>query len=464
MAPRSGALGSTGVSSPVPGHGAVDDQDSEPNEQDVRWSVHLAMGRVTPLRKVAVCRRLPAAQGAESVPLRGVLAADGTVSSLGPGAVQTCATWHSCMAGCSAKIAKGRADDLEHAIRVWEALGGTVVQLVLSARHHRGHTLRELVEAQREGRKAVVSDRPWRAERQELGIRFALWGFEATYGDEHGWHPHHHVTLFCDRREWTTERVAWGTKGQTREKLVAPIGAPVPVVQEHAERVLARTWRRWRQGLARKGVTAVPYVFRDGRRESVGMDVTVMNHGEAYGQYPYKMALEAVGAYWKRGRGTPVKGHRSRTPFEVMTDYAVAASEGREDDAAADAAVLQEWSQTMTDMRVRQCAWPPGMRAWFAEKAEELGIAGPLLEEELTDQELADAESPEAETLGHMRPGEWRDVVSYELDTLRRAGRTGGIAGIVAWFEVRGLTFELPRDDHRHRLGDARDDGGRPPP
>ena len=185
--------------------------------------------------------------------------------------------------------------------------------------------------------------------------------------------------------------------------------------------------------------------------ESAGFDVTVMDDGEAgkMARYPFKLALEAVGGVFKRGRGTDADGHgvgkRHRTPAEVMEHYAVAVAEGLVDDqlARADLAIIREWSETATDMRFRQCPLPPGMRAVFAKLAAELGVEGPLLEPERTEEEIAESEAEGTETAGSIGRTAWETVVAYELDTLRAAGRDAGLTGVLEWFDRRGLPFEL---------------------
>lgn len=120
---------------------------------------------MSPLKKVRACRRFKADPDAESLPVRGSHREDGSLS-VGFGGLQTCACWHSCLGGCGVKLAVHRAQELDHALRVWEAIGGTVVLATFSARHHRGQSLRELVKGQRAGRAAVVSDRPWREDQR----------------------------------------------------------------------------------------------------------------------------------------------------------------------------------------------------------------------------------------------------------------------------------------------------------
>ena len=387
------------------------------------------MWKASPLKSVRACRRYAHDPDAETVPLRFSPKEDGGIS-VGVGGLKTCASWHSCLQ-CGAKIAVGRAQDLEHLFRVWRATGGSVVLATLSARHHRRHSMRHLVTAQRAAWKAVTSDRPWQEDRAALGVaRFdvpdserTVWGiiraFEATVGDEHGWHPHFHVFFLVDGR----------------------------ITQAEAFAALLPAWDRWCAALAEHGLTAVASV----NGESAGFDVAVMDDADSgtLARYPFKLALEAVGGVFKRGRGTDadgnVVGKRHRTPFEVMEHYAVAVAEGAADDelAVADLAIIREWSETARDMRFRQCPLPPGLRAVFAELAAKYGIEGPLLEAEKSEEELAEAEAEGTETAGDIGRKVWENVVAFELDTLRAAGRDAGLTGVCEWFDRRGLRFDL---------------------
>ncbi|MFC4951279.1 hypothetical protein [Pseudonocardia sp. GCM10023141] len=382
-----------------------------------------------------------------------------------------------------------RAQELDHLFRVWEALGNSVVLATFTCRHHRGMALRQLVEGQRGGWAAARSDRPYKAdlaalqvaeldahadERAELlaaiaaepnapgtqelvkrlrklkKTRGVIRAFEATHGDENGWHPHFHVFFLVEGK----------------------------ITKEHAEFALAPMWDRWRAGLAEHGMTAVAEV----NGESAGFDVQVLGEGssQAWAKYPFKLALEAVGGVFKNGRDQDGKGRelgkRHRTPFEVMEHIAVAQSLPGADDAqaAADREILNEWSTTATDMRFRQCPWPPGMRAWFTQKAKELDIEGPLLEEFQEDDDVAAASVEGTETAGHISAGAWAGTVAYELDTLRAVGRRLGVGGVVSWHDRRGIAFELSRtglamlaEEQHHRPPGAivgQSSGGRPMP
>jgi hypothetical protein len=386
------------------------------------------MWHASPLKKVRACRRYAHDPDAETVPLRFAANEDGGIS-VGVGGLKTCASWHSCLI-CGAKIAVHRARDLEHVFRIWRKLGGSVVLATFSCRHHLGQRLEDLVAGQRAGWAAVTSDRPWKEDLAALGVarfdrpdsdrkvRGIIRAFETTVGDEHGWHPHYHVFFLVE-----------GT-----------------ITAAAARAALRPAWDRWCDGLAEHGLSAVASVAG----ESAGFDVTVMDDADAgtLARYPMKMALEAVGGVFKRGRGTDADGNefgrRHRTPAEIMEHVAVAAAAGVDDDQArADLAILREWSETATAMRFRQCPLPPGMRAVFAKLAAELGVEGPLLEPEATEEEIAEAEVEGTETAGEIGRKAWENVVAYELDTLRAAGRDAGLTGVCEWFDRRGLRFDL---------------------
>lgn len=363
---------------------------------------------------------------------------------VGVGGMKTCGSWHSCIP-CGTRIAVHRARELEHVFKVWEALGNSVVLATFTVRHNRGHRLRDLIAGQRAGWAAITSDRPWKADLADMGvgmfptedcngrvrnIKGVIRAFETTYGDEHGWHPHFHVFYLVEG----------------------------PISQESAAAAVAPMWDRWCAGLAEHGLTAIAQIHG----ESAGLDVTVLGAGGSatWGKYPFKLALEAVGGIFKNGRSRDRHGnelgHRHRTPTEVMEHLAVAQADGTLDDdqAFTDQAVLREWSTTANDLRIRQCPIP--MRAWFAAKAAELKIPGPLLDDDQDDEAIAAAEVEGTEVAGHISARHWATAVAYELDTLRAAGRSHGLTGVLAWHDRRGIPFELSRTGE-HRLAHERE-------
>ena len=447
-------LGNVVVNSPTPipiTTSTAVPSDDQPTASDVRWAVHREAGwHASPLKKVMFCRRYGADRDAEVLPLVIAPHDEGGVVA-GVGGLRVCGCWHSCLI-CGAKIAVYRARVLEHIFRVWDAMGNSVIFLTFSARHRLGQALEWLVTGLRSGWAGVTSPRPWRRDRDVLGVRWYVRAFEVTEGDEHGWHPHYHLFLLVEGK----------------------------ISQERAEALCAPIWERWRAGLAKEGMTAVAKVKRAGEIESAGFDVKVMDTSEgagALGRYPFSMALEAVGGVFKRGRAVDGKGRergkRHRTPFEIMEHYAVAVAEGDAQDAAENLALIEEWSLTATKMRFRQCPITKKMREYFTEKARELRIPGQLLvdaeagieDEDQLDQLAAEAEAEGTVTAAHMPRGAWLGQVAYELDTLRLAGRRGGFTAVVAWFDQRRIPLELT--EHGEALlaseADEGPSGGSPP-
>ena len=214
-------------------------------------------------------------------------------------------------------------------------------------------------------------------------VRGIIRGFETTVGDEHGWRPHYHVFFLVE-----------GT-----------------ITQAEASAALMPAWDRWCDGLAEHGLSAVATVGG----ESAGFDVAVMDDADAgaMAKYPFKLALEAVGGVFKRGRAVDGDGNelgkRHRTPFEVMEHIAVGAAED-DDQVRADRAIVREWSETATAMRFRQCPLPPGMRAVFAKLAVEVGVEGSLLEPELSEEEIVEAEVEGTETAGEIGRKAWHPI------------------------------------------------------
>jgi hypothetical protein len=79
-----------------------------------------------------------------------------------------------------------------------------------------------------------------------------------------------------------------------------------PISQELVEVLADEVWERWEAGLAREGMTAI-------RQHAV--DVRMGEYAlERLGGYINKLAFEAAGGRWKKGR----KG--GRTPFEILAD------------------------------------------------------------------------------------------------------------------------------------------------
>jgi hypothetical protein len=383
----------------------------EPTNADVRFAVLRALWPVTKLRRLAQCQHNPIKHTGMELPLR-MSENDAGELDCGVGGLVACGYWHSCPR-CAAKIALHRSAELAHGLQAWAHAGHSVGLITLTMRHNRGHALKELVAVARKAWRHTTSGKRWVREQAHFGVEWIIRVFECTVGDEHGWHPHFHVLVFFDR----------------------------PVSRETIFELGKRMWMRWDAKLETLGC--------DSDRLKGGMDARMMKRGQesVLGHYAFKLAIEAFGQSFKRGH-VEESGHRHRTPFQVMEDFAVAALHGQPDseDARADLTMIHEWQTTMVNARMQHGRWPPGLREVLTALAQEHKLAGPLYEGEKTDEEIAEEEVKGSVTIGWLSTAEYMRFIAYELDTLRLACRQGGAAAVARWFDQRGYILRLARD------------------
>jgi hypothetical protein len=292
----------------------------------------------------------------------------------GYGGLTTCGSVWACPV-CSAKITARRAVELTELIE-WNAdRGGSVALLTLTMQHHVGQRLRTLRRALTGAWRHVVSSRGWKEAKKELGMDGYVRAIEATHG-ENGWHLHIHCLLLFDG----------------------------PISDQMVELLADEVWARWSTGLSREGMTSL-------RRHAV--DVRVGEHAlDRLGNYINKIAFEAVGGRWKKGR----KG--GRTPFEIL-------AEGLEIGLADDFDLWFEWEQGSKGMR--QLTWSRGLK-------DRVGI------QKKEDEEIA-AEADQGETIAILPARTWRRVYPV-AEQLLEAAELGGREGAYAWLDERGLVFD----------------------
>jgi len=113
---------------------------------------------------------------------------------------------------CSPKIAAARGEALAPQITNLMTNGWSAHLLTLTVRHERGDDLNALFDVLRDSWQRVTSGRAWRDWRTGEGGQKAQFvrGFDLTYSDANGWHPHVHVMLLqppgADNPEWVIQR------------------------------------------------------------------------------------------------------------------------------------------------------------------------------------------------------------------------------------------------------------------
>lgn len=201
------------------------------------------------------------------------------------GNLQTCGSVWVCPV-CAAKIQTVRSTEVRAAIDAWTDAGGGVLIMSQTFRHSRADNLGDILDRFKSGLRRLRSGRPYRVVMESLGAAGSVTGYEVTWGEANGWHPHAHVLLF-----------------------VGPgVGA------DDARAVL---WPLWERVADRSGleVDAAAFDVRDGA--AVRSYVTKMGS-----EYLWNAEHEIVKSHTKRGRS-------GMTPFDLLRAHLDDAGTGR---------------------------------------------------------------------------------------------------------------------------------------
>ena len=107
--------------------------------------------------------------------------------------VMTCHSPFACTV-CAPKVAARRALALAPQLEAHVVEGRTVSLLTLTARHGRRHSLKDVHTALRTAWSRVTSGKWWASLRKAGAVSYVR-GYDVTWSEKHGWHPHIHVTL-----------------------------------------------------------------------------------------------------------------------------------------------------------------------------------------------------------------------------------------------------------------------------
>jgi hypothetical protein len=112
--------------------------------------------------------------------------------------LETCGNVWLCPV-CSAKIHHRRAAELRDALTTWTGEGHSASLVTITVPHDLDDPLSRLVDTQRDAWQHVTQGAAWQRLKRRLGIAGHIIALEFTWGDENGWHPHHHVLLVHDQ-------------------------------------------------------------------------------------------------------------------------------------------------------------------------------------------------------------------------------------------------------------------------
>lgn len=336
------------------------------------WRLQRAVWKVTRLKAIRECHRLPVPEAAEVSVNRTGKGGRGRFGGLR----NSHSVWASPIAAVG--IARGRQAEVREAAERWlgEDPRHAVAMLTLTVRHRHGESLEQLLDGLAKAWARVVSNRVYKGAdgiRARYGLTHNCWFLEVTHGDN-GWHPHRHMVLLLDRALSDDELAA--LKGEL-----------------HA---------LWADKVTSIGLRAPS--------EAHGVDLqqvaTDADGAAAVSTYAAKgmfagLSAEVTGGSVKRAR------NGNRTPFQILEDIAARLEAGEEPDPR-DVALWHEYERATRGRKQRR--WSNGalkalgMEARADEELEEL--------EELASPE-EQAEEPTA--LVSIPRESWR-ALSWRVD------------------------------------------------
>lgn len=287
---------------------------------------------------------------------------------------------------CSLAIQIRRGGEIDHAIGRWigdgeDRLGPPTARCYMltgTLRHAVSHKLAATSQVIADAWSAFFTGREGQEIREQLGVEFTIRALEATYGEEHGWHPHLHIVVFTNQ--------SWSAKQRER-------------VEE-----------RWRWAIEQ--TAGYQRAFRP--NEKRGMNIAEV-WKKSDGHYLQKMFLELTAPGYKKA------GNGNLTYWEVG-----------ERAAAGDRRYVHIWQEAQDSLFGRkQLTWSHGAKSFFG--IEELA------DEAIAHEDGIDV-TPIADLLQIEIPGEvWDDgwrrdkcFGSKVVAAIRHAAESGDYSSLLA--------------------------------
>ena len=154
-----------------------------------RYRLQATARHILPKERISVCLRVPAPLNSPHLkysPAR---------KSAHLGGLMRCGSPWSCPV-CAAVISERRRGEVAKAIEWAKAAGYQVVLSTFTLRHGAKDSLESSLTALTEAYRRMHRRRDFAALRSSYGLSHSIKGLEATYGSDHGWHPHLHVLQF----------------------------------------------------------------------------------------------------------------------------------------------------------------------------------------------------------------------------------------------------------------------------
>jgi hypothetical protein len=266
------------------------------------------------------------------------------------GGLVTCGNVWLCPV-CASKISEKRRIELSQALDVAEARGFEVLHLTLTAPHHLGESLDDLLEKMAHARRLMLNRKTWKRIKGFLGLQGTIRALEVTHSWLNGWHVHFHVLMI------TSCRVSDDASLRNLQEMM---------------------FEPWAAAC-----------------ESVGLERPSSKHGlilqdgRAAGEYVSKWGVEheMTKAHIKKGR------EGGLSPFQFLDKYL----EG--DDRYKD--LFQEYAKDFKGRK--QLVWSKGLRELLK------------LEPELSDEEISESEDPDSDLFGKIPLEVWNVILKRDI-------------------------------------------------
>lgn len=333
------------------------------------YRLEIARGLLGRGHRVNVCHRVPA-KGVDAVEVWRKLPDGECQCGAHFKGVMVCGAVWLC-AVCGSKISERRRAELETAIALWKAEGGTVLLVTYTFSHGRHDVLGETLDKLAKARKLMKGGATYKAIRQDFGIIGTVQAFEITHGPAHGWHPHVHELVFL-------------RAGADRVEL------------------RARLYEKWRRACVRSGLGEPSWEH--------GLDVRGGEEAARYVSKGWGLEQEMTKGHIKDGRG------KNRSPGQLLECSA---------DPLADPGHQVEarrlWLDYAAAMKGKQqLRWTPGLKARFAVP-------------DLTDEELAAQVEEDAVLLARISLSDWHVIARHRLQaSVLALAEAGGAEAIEA--------------------------------
>ena len=291
------------------------------------------------------------------------------------GNLMTCGSVWVCPV-CAAKVQSVRAAEVRRAIEAWASDGGTVLLMTTTVRHARSDVLEVTLGSFKDAQRKFRAGKAYQLAKGALGLAGTITGYEVTWGERNGWHPHAHSLLFL--------------AGRAKPESVRAAMLPL-----------------WQRAAARAGLHAGARAFdvRDG--SAVRDYVTKLGS-----EYQWNAEHELVKSHSKRG-----KASGGMTPFDFLRRHLDDPQGGRW------LALFAEFGWTFHGRN--QLTWSRGF------KVRLLGSEG------ATDEELAASIGEDDPVLAWLTLAEWRIIRRRNLQgQLLQVAELAGKSGVQTYLDA----------------------------